>query len=122
MRRAGSLLAHHAVHFLQFLHQIVLGVQPAGRINEQIIGLARLGRRHRVVSNRGRVRAVSSGNDLDLHTLAPELELFDRSRAKSVTGRQEGGLSARFDQRGELGGGGGLAGAVDANHRDHRRT
>ena len=31
VRRAGQLLAHDAVHLLQFLHQVVLGVQAARR-------------------------------------------------------------------------------------------
>ena len=39
VRRARQLLAHHAVQLLQFLHQIVLGVQPARGIDEQIVRL-----------------------------------------------------------------------------------
>jgi hypothetical protein len=40
VRRAGKLLADDAMQLLQFLHQIVLGVQPSRRVNEQVIRLA----------------------------------------------------------------------------------
>ena len=42
VRRAGQLLADDAMQLLQFLHQVVLGVQAARRVNEEVIRLARL--------------------------------------------------------------------------------
>jgi hypothetical protein len=34
VRRAGQFFVHDAMHLLQFLHEVVLGVQAAGGINE----------------------------------------------------------------------------------------
>ena len=37
MRRAVDFVADHPVQFFQFAHQVVLGVQPACGVDEQII-------------------------------------------------------------------------------------
>jgi hypothetical protein len=34
VRRAGQFFLHDAMHLLQFLHQVVLGVQAAGGVNK----------------------------------------------------------------------------------------
>src|SRR6185437_16942382 len=43
VRRAGELLADDAMKFLQFLHQVVLGVQTAGGVDEEVVRVARAG-------------------------------------------------------------------------------
>src|SRR5688572_9568121 len=39
MGRARNFLVHNAMQLLQFLHQIVLGMQPASSVNKQIVSL-----------------------------------------------------------------------------------
>jgi hypothetical protein len=73
------------------------------------------------MGHRRRVGSVGSRNDRDLQPLAPEFDLLNRRRAEGVARRQQGGLPARLDQVRQLGGGGGLAGAVDADNRYHRQ-
>ncbi len=51
----SSLLADHAVDLAQLLHQVVLGVQPPGGIDDDHVAAAGLGRGHRVEGHRGRV-------------------------------------------------------------------
>ena len=53
--------------------------------------------------------------------LAPDLELLDRRGAEGVAGRQHQGVPFRLELLRELADGGGLAGAVDADHQDHER-
>ena len=48
---AGQLLADDAMQLLQFLHQIAFGVEAPSGIHDQIIGLSRIRRRHRVMSD-----------------------------------------------------------------------
>ena len=69
---SGQLFADDPVQLLQFLHQVVFGVQASGGINEQVSRLARLGGGHGVVRDGGRVGAVSAGDDFDLEALRPK--------------------------------------------------
>ena len=119
---ARQFLVHHPVQFLQFLHQIALGVLAACRINEKVIGLARQRGGHRVVRDGGRVSAIIAGDDRHIQTLSPEFELLNRGGAEGVAGGEQRGLAARLNQVRELGARGCLAGAVDAYDGDDRRT
>ena len=73
MGRAMKFLSHHSMQFLQFEHEIVFRVQPAGCIHDQISRIAREGGRHGVVSHRRRVRLVRPGNHWNMQPLAPKL-------------------------------------------------
>ncbi len=57
-------------------------------------------------------------DDLDVGALGPDFELFDGGGAEGVGCAEEDGAALRGEVGGELSGGGGLAGAVDANHHD----
>ena len=94
VRRAGNLLAHDAMQLLQFLHQVVFGVQAARRIDEQIIRLARLRGGDGVMRDGRGVGAVRAGDHCHFEPLAPEFDLLDGGGAKGVAGRQQSGLSA----------------------------
>ena len=118
MRGAGDLLADHAVQLLQFQHEVVLGVQAAGGVDKEVIGLARVGGGDGVVGHGGGVGAVISGDDFNFEAGAPESQLFNGGGAKGVAGGENGGLAPGLNGVGELGAGGGLAGAVDADDGD----
>ena len=70
----GQLLAHDAVELLQFLHQIMFGVQSSGGINEQIVCLARLCRRHGVVRHRRRDGSQGREPVAALHFVAEDVD------------------------------------------------
>ena len=97
MRRARQLLADDAMQLLQFLHQIVLGVQASRRVNEQIIRLARLRGGDGIVRHGRRVRAVSAGDDFDFEPLAPQFDLLDGRRAKRVARGEQRGFVLRLN-------------------------
>ncbi|MCY1424132.1 hypothetical protein D9M71_398680 [compost metagenome] len=61
------------------------------------------------------------GDDRDLVALAPDLQLLDRSSAEGVTGGEHDLLAFELQLLRQLADGGGLAGAVDADHKDHER-
>ena len=87
MRRGRVQLAEHAPDLLQFLHEIVLGVQPPGGVGDQQVRFARLRRRQRVVDDRGRIGAGGLRDDRYVQALTPGLQLLDRRRAEGIAGR-----------------------------------
>ena len=54
VRGAGQLLVHDPMKLLQLLHQVVLGVQPAGGVHEQVVRFACLRGGYGVVGHRRR--------------------------------------------------------------------
>ena len=89
MRRAGQFLVHDAMQLLQFLHEIVLGVEAAGGVDEQVIGFAGLRGGDSVVRDGGGIGAVSAGDHRHVQALAPEFELLDGRGAKRVARGQQ---------------------------------
>ena len=122
MRRAGEFPGHHAMQFLQFLHQIVFGVHPPRRIDEQVIGFARQRCGDGIVRDGGGVSAVIAGDNRHFQPLAPEFELFDRGGAEGVARGEQRDLSACLEPMRELGAGRGFSRAVDTHDREHRRA
>jgi hypothetical protein len=60
--------------------------------------VARLRGGQGVVGNRGGIRAVCSGDNVNLESLAPEFELLDRGGAEGVARGQQRGVAARLNQ------------------------
>ena len=54
--------------------------------------------------------------------VAPQFDLLDGRRAKRVARGEQHGFFLRLNQVRQLGGGGGLAGAVHADDGNHRRA
>ena len=105
----------------ELLHEVHLGVQAAGRIDENDIGLASNRRVDAVEDDRAGVGPRLMLDDLDSAAVGPDLELFDRGGAESIR-RGEHRLSAsRRRTRCELGGGRRLSRPVDAHHEDDPR-
>ncbi len=95
VRRAGQGLAHHTLHFAEFLHQVEAGLQTPGSINQNDVhaaGHTRLDgvERHRAGIGLGRAR-----HHRDLEAVAPNLELVHRRGAKGVRRAEEDGLPLR---------------------------
>ena len=121
MRRAGVDLAEHALDLGQFLHQMTLGVQPAGGIGNQHIDVARLGGLQGIEDHRCGIGAAALGHHRHLIALTPGLELFDRGRPKGVAGRQHHTMPGELVAHRQFANGGGLAGTIDAHRENHKR-
>ena len=106
---------------LQLVHEVHLGVQAAGGVDDHHVGLAGLGRREAVVDHRPRVAAALVVDHLAAHALAPFAELLHGRGPERVAGHQQRLFAQLLEVPGDLADGGGLAGAVDAHHEDHGR-
>ena len=69
----------------------------------------------------GRVAALAGLDDVDAGALRPDFELLDGGGAEGIGCAEQDGAALGAEERSELAGGGGLAGAVDANHHDDFR-
>jgi len=107
--------------FSSSFNQLGLVLQPAGGVDQQHVDVLLFRSRQRVEGKARRIRTLRSRNDRRLRALAPDLQLLDGGGAKSVTRRQHqcatfGGQFCR-----KLADGGGLAGAIDADHQNDER-
>jgi hypothetical protein len=119
VRRAGHRLADGALDLLQLLHQVQLRRQAAGGVGDDDVAAARAAGGHGIEAHRRRVAAFLA-DDLDAVAVGPHRELFARGGAEGV-GRGQQHLVVGLGQVArELADAGGLAGAVDARHHDHR--
>ena len=59
VRRVGNLLADHAVNLGQLLHQVLLRLQSAGRVDDADVGPALDGRGHGPVGDAGRIAPLA---------------------------------------------------------------
>ena len=89
MRCRGVELAECAFHLFQFSHQICFRVLTTSSVAEQKLHLA-IGRALvRFITKCGRICTVLTANDFDSNPFGPNVELLDRSCAKSVGGSQD---------------------------------
>ncbi len=82
--QSGGLAVDHPADLAELGHQVVLGVEAAGGVDDQLVDLARLGRVDGVVDHGARVGALALADDLDAQALAPERELLDGGGAEGV--------------------------------------
>ena len=116
--RAGDEALGGAAHLVELLHQVGLGVEAAGGVDEEDAGGAGLGGGEGVEERGGGVAALAGLDEVDAGALGPDFELLDGGGAEGVGGAEQDGLAFAAVERGELAAGGGLAGAVDADHHD----
>ncbi len=115
---AGNQLGGGAAHLVQLFHQVGLGVEAAGGVDDEDLGGTGFGGGAGVVERGGGVAALPGLDDGDVGAGGPDLELLDGGGAEGVGGAEQDGTSLSGEVGGELAGGGGLAGAVDADHHD----
>ena len=119
LRRLGNRLLHDAAQLGQLRHQVVLGVQPAGGIDDQHVDAPRVRRLHRVEDDGAGVGPLLVGDHRRPDPLAPHLQLVDRRGAEGIAGGDEDVAAKPLVIGGELGDRGRLADAVDADDHDH---
>ncbi len=84
----------------------------------QHVDVAGLGGGERVVERGGGVAALAGLDEVHAGALGPDFELLDGGGAEGVGGAEQDGLAFAAVHGGELAAGGGLAGAVHADHHD----
>ena len=110
----GQLPAQGALHLLQLLHQVDLGVQAAGGVDDQNIDLARAA----AAAAASKATAAGSAPCCEPTISAPErsgpyLQLRHRGCAEGVAGGQQHRAAFGFVARRQFADGRRLAGAVD---------
>src|SRR5207247_2224321 len=68
------------------------------------------------------ISAVVTRYDGNVKALAPKLDLLDGRGAKSVARREDRRMILGLEELGQFGGGGGFAGAIDADDGDDREA
>ena len=85
---AGALLGD-AAHLAQLVHQVRLGVQPAGGVGHARDRCSRRGPLDAVEDHRARVAALGPADDLDARALGPRRELLGGGGAERVAGGEQ---------------------------------
>src|SRR5205085_12261206 len=94
---------------------------PPGGVDYERVDALRGALLDAVEHHRRAVAALGSGDDGHPDPVRPDLELADRRGSEGVAGGEEDSIILLEQPMGELGDGGGLAGAVDADDQDHLR-
>ena len=89
VRRGGKLLADRVLDFRQLGHEVLLRLQPAGRIDDAHIDAGFDGLLDRPIGDAGRVAAGRAGDDRHAEPIAPDRELLDGRGAERVAGAEE---------------------------------
>ncbi len=106
----------------ELVHELGVDVEPAGGVDEDDVVGVGLGVLDCLFGDDDRLFLVAEGEHGDFELFAQHFELLDRRRAVYVGRDEQGSLVLLFEQEGELAGGGGLAGALEADeHYDGGR-
>ena len=70
---AGDELLGGAAHLVELLHEVGLGVEAAGGVDDEDVGAARLGGGAGVVEGGGGIAALAGLDDVDAGALRPRL-------------------------------------------------
>ena len=104
-------------HAADFLHQVAVDLQAAGGVDDDEVCGGGFGFLDQATHHRGDIGRGAVGAEIEAFVLGEGLELVDGRRAAQVSG-DEGGLPDAFllhEVLGELGGAGGLAGALETD-------
>jgi hypothetical protein len=106
------------VDLFEFLHEVVFVVEAAGGVADEELGTEAFGFFVAVEADSGGVAVLRAFDDGDLEAFGPDLELFDGRGAEGVGGGEDDAVALVVEEVGELGGGGGFACAIDADHEE----
>jgi len=119
--RLGLQPGQHSVDLAEFLHQVGLGVQPAGGVDDGDVGAPRLAGLIGVEGHRAWVSAGFVANYIYADLLAKDFQLFGGGGPKGVRRSQDHLLAFLGEMIGQLGDAGGLTHSVDTHHQYHIR-
>ena len=118
---SGDQFCGSANHLVELFHEVGLGVETAGGIDDQNFGAAGFGGGTGVIECGRGIAALLGFDDGHAGAGGPHFELLDGCRAKGIRRAKQGGAALAGDEGGELAGGGRLAGAIHADHQDDLR-
>lgn len=118
VRGGGVFTADDTVDLFEFLHEVVFVVEAAGGVADEELSAEAFGFFVAVEADGGGVAVLRAFDEGDLEALGPDLELFDGSGAEGVGGGEYDAVALVVEEVGELGRGGGFAGAIDADHEE----
>ena len=89
MRGAGDEAVGGADHLVELFHEVGLGVEATGGVDDEDGGGAGFGGGEGVEECGGRVAALFGLDDVDAGALGPDFELLDGGGAEGVGGAEE---------------------------------
>src|SRR5512135_699965 len=89
MGSAGKFLPDHPFDLSKLIHEIRLGVEPAGRVDQDDIGTSSLRRGQSIEGNGRRVSSVAMSDEFDTDAIRPDLQLINRRSTEGVGGDKE---------------------------------
>src|SRR5262245_221727 len=92
LERAGCAV-DDALELLELVHQVDLGVQTSGGVDEDEVGVAALGRAHRVEDHRPGIGALLPAHDARAHHVGPVGELLGGCGAEGVSSGEDDGVA-----------------------------
>src|SRR5581483_3614630 len=101
----------------QFLDERFVDLQPSGGVENQRVAIVLLRIFERAASDFEDVGFALADEDRDFDLLAEGFQLIHGGRTKNVRSHQQRGAALLEEQPGELGAGGGFAGAVQTHHQ-----
>ena len=105
----------------QLVHQLLIHMEPAGRVQEHQVVAVLLGVCHRFLGDGHRVD-LPHLEHRDVQLCAHHFQLLDGSGTVHVAGHQQRSAALLTPEEvGQLGGVGGLTSALETHHHDHRR-
>ena len=107
----------------ELVHQFVVDVQAAGGVDEDHVAGGEFGFLDGAADDFERLVGAGAGPELRADGFGDLRELFARGGTVDVGGNDEGAMAVLREPFGELAGGGGFAGALQADdHPDRRRA
>ncbi|GBE12838.1 hypothetical protein BMS3Abin13_01130 [bacterium BMS3Abin13] len=120
MRGASHFLADHPLDLFQLLHEIHLGVQATGGVDDNDIKGVGGSIFDTVKNDRGRIDAGLPGHHLHPGPFSPDPELIDSRGPEGIAGHQQDRMTGTGKLGGNLADGRRLAHPVDADHQDDK--
>ena len=112
---------HAGAKPFHFLNQVGVDLEPSGGIEEDAVTPGGYSSGEGCHADGGHILRGAVGVELEFLLLGQDLKLVDGRGPVDVAGGDERAVAAFLEQLAELGGGGGLAGAVEADHHDLER-
>ncbi len=112
------LFAGYAAYFLQLLHQIIFGVQPAGGVDDQDVGLTGLAGADGVVDYRSWVGPRLVMDNVHPYPFAPDFELVYSRGPESVRRPKDDLFALSLVITGQFSDGGGLTRTVNPDYQN----
>ncbi len=119
MRRIRDATPDDTADLFEFAHQVGLGVQPSGCIDDQDFNILPQCGFDRVIHDCARIGALAACDDRHPDALRPCLKLFGGGGSKGIAGGQQNALAELVLQSmRQLGNHGRLPNSVDADDQD----